>query len=140
MARQRLGGRRRSARCSRTSLVTALQYGMRRPIARRALSKLCRECCQGLYRSSGGCDRDEPTVELDDGGAIEGPGPGPVAVRGLDRGLELEPSEGRAECVRAPQERLAFGDERAVPQRGVLFVEGRPRRARLVRVPVTVRA
>jgi hypothetical protein len=97
-------------------------------VSRSASSRLRRECCQGFYRSSGGCDRDEPKVELDDGGAIEGPGPDPVAVRGLDRGLELEPSEGRAECVRAPQERLAFGDERAAPQRGVLFVERRPRR------------
>ena len=50
-------------------------------------------------------------------------------MRRLDRGLELEPPEGRAECVGTPHERLSFGDERAVPQRGVLFVERWPRRA-----------
>ena len=78
----------------------------------------------------GGAIAAEPTVELDDRGAVDGPRTSPVAVRGLDRGLELEPSEGRAERVRAPQERLAFGDERAVPQCGVLLVERRPGRAR----------
>ena len=31
-------------------------------------------------------------IAKDDGGAIEAPGPEPVAVRGLDGGLELEPS------------------------------------------------
>lgn len=65
-------------------------------------SGLPRQCCQGLYRSGSRGDDDEPTVELDEGGSVEGPGPDPVAVRRLDRGLELEPSEGCAERVRAP--------------------------------------
>jgi len=53
-----------------------------------ASSSLPRDCRQGFCRSTGGCDRNKPTVELDEGGAIEGSGPGPVAVRGLDGGLE----------------------------------------------------
>ena len=84
-------------------LSLLLADGVRRPFSRSAWSGWHREGCQSFYRSSGGCDRDQTTVELDDGGAIEAPGPDPVAVRGLDGGLELEPSQGRAESVGAPQ-------------------------------------
>lgn len=40
------------------------------------------------------------------------------------RGFELEPPERRSECVGARQQQLAFGDQRAIPQRSVLMIEG----------------
>lgn len=91
--------------------------------------QLRREYSKGFFRSRGGGDSDEPSVELDDRVELDAPGPGPVAVGGLDRRFELEPTKRDAEGVGASEERFALVNERSVPKGDVLFVERWPRPA-----------